>query len=248
MLLFFLNFFQDALAQPNPPSTLFLDKDLLAVSRNKIEQNDKNLAPSFKTLIKEANKYLDEGPFSVMDKQKTPPDGDKHDYFSLSIYAWPNPKTADSLPYITRDGEVNPQSKIGTDEESFVKMCESSFTLALAYYFSGNEKYAEHASDIIRTWFIDSKTKMNPNLNYAQTVMGKNEGSPGGIIDGRNLVYVTEAAGLLTGSTSWRDEDMEDLKSWFKDYLNWLLTSKNGIEEGNSKNNHVTFYKAQVVD
>lgn len=183
-----------------------------------------------------------------MDKTKTPPGGDKHDYFSLSIYSWPNPKMKDSLPYITKDGEVNPQSKIGTDEEAFVKMCEYSFTLALAYYFSGNEKYAEHASDIIRTWFLDPKTKMNPNMNYAQVVMGKNEGSPGGIIDGRNLVNVTEAAELLSGSTSWRTEDMDDLKSWFKDYLKWLLTGKNGIEEGTAKNNHVTFYKAQVVD
>ena len=127
-------------------------------------------------------------------------------------------------------------------------MCEYSFTLALAYYFSGNEKYAEHSADLIRTWFLDPKTKMNPNLNCAQMVMGKNEGSSGGIIDSRILINVTEAAELLKGSTSWRSEDMQDLKSWFKDYLNWLLTSKNGMEEGNTKNNHLTFYKAQVVD
>ena len=236
------------LAQTDPPNSISLDPVQLQHSKELIESRAKELQPSYKALIRQADKYLAEGPFTVMDKTKTPPSGDKHDYFSLSIYSWPNPKTKDSLPYITRDGEVNPQSKIGTDEEAFVKMCEYSFTLALAYYFSGNEKYAEHSADLIRTWFLDPKTKMNPNLNCAQVVMGKNEGSSGGIIDSRILINITEAAELFNGSSSWRSEDMQDLKSWYKDYLNWLLTSKNGMEEGNTKNNHLTFYKAQVVD
>jgi hypothetical protein len=248
LCLFILNFHVLVLAQSDSPPTISIDPGLLYKSKELIVSNNKDLMPSYKALIRQANKYLNEGPFSVMNKEKSPPSGDKHDYLSLSIYSWPNPKTKDSLPYITRDGEVNPQSKIGTDEESFVKVCEYSFSLALAYYFSGSEKYAEHSADLIRTWFIDPKTKMNPNLNCTQVVMGKNDGSSGGIIDSRNLIYVTEAAELLRGSTSWRSEDMQDLKSWFKDYLGWLLTSKNGMEEGKTKNNHLTFYKAQVVD
>ena len=129
-----------------------------------------------------------------------------------------------------------------------MQLCEASFTLALAYYLSGNDKYAEHAADLLRTWFLDPSTKMNPNLTYAQAVMGKNEGSPGGIIDSRNLMNVTEAAGLLEGSKWWTALDKSGLMTWFKNYLSWLLTSANGKTEGETKNNHLTFYKAQVID
>ncbi len=237
-----------AYGQNDVPKVISLDASFLVRSKELVESGSKDIQPSYKALIKQADRYFGEGPFTVIDKDKIPPSGDKHDYFSLSVYSWPNPKSKDSMPYIIRDGHVNPASKIGTDEEAFVKVCEYSFTLALAYYFTGNDKYAEHAADLLRTWFIDPKNRMNPNLNFAQQVIGKNEGSPGGIIDSRILVYVTDAAELLEGSASWRSEDMQDLKSWFKDYLNWLLTSKNGVNEGNTKNNHLTFYKAQVID
>ncbi len=44
--------------------------------------------------------------------------------------------------------------------------------LRLAYYFSENEMYAEHAAKLLRVWFLDPETRMNPNLNYAQAIKG----------------------------------------------------------------------------
>lgn len=243
---FFVNFI--VFSQTNVPNVFSIDPNLLFHTRELVKSQSSKVMPAYKRLIEDADRMLKKDLYSVMDKEKIPPSGDKHDYLSISIYSWPNPKTKNGLPYITKDGEVNPESKKGTNAQAMVNMCESSFTLALAYYLSKNEKYAEHAADILRIWFLNHDTKMNPNLNYAQIVPGKNTGSPGGIIDSRNFIYVTEAAGLLEGSSNWHKDDNDNLTAWFKDYLHWLETDTNGIVEGKTKNNHLTFYKAQIIN
>ena len=115
VILFFFIFLSgiNILAQTDPPNSISLDPVQLQHSKELIESRAKELQPSYKALIRQADKYLGEGPLTVIDKSKTPPGCDKHDYFSLSIYSLPNPKTKDSLPYITRDGEVNTKAKSG---------------------------------------------------------------------------------------------------------------------------------------
>lgn len=61
-------------------------------------------------------------------------------------------------------------------------------TLALAYHFTGNEAYAAHAAKCLRVRFLDPATRMNPHLNFAQAVPGKNTGRAAGVLEGRNLV------------------------------------------------------------
>ncbi|NQX01991.1 alginate lyase family protein, partial [bacterium] len=119
--------------------------------------------------------------------------------------------------------------------------------LALAYYFTGNETYAKSAANYLRVWFLDPATRMNPNLNYAQAIAGKNSGRGTGIIEGRNLVSAADAAGLLAGSSAWKEKDQKSLDEWISAYLDWLLTSKNGLDEAAATNNHGTFYDTQVV-
>ena len=48
---------------------------------------------------------------AVTDKE-TSQSGNKHNFESLSIYWWPNPDSADGLPYFERDGEWNPEYKL----------------------------------------------------------------------------------------------------------------------------------------
>ena len=90
-------------------------------------------------------------------------------------------------------------------------------------------------------------TRMNPNLNYAQAVAGRNSGRGIGIIEGRNLVEALDASGLLVDSPAWTQADRDALAKWAAAYLDWLLTSKNGLEEAGASNNHGTFYDAQVM-
>ena len=198
--------------------------------------------PAYKQLLKDADKALEQGPFSVMEKKHLPPSGDKHDYMSLAPYHWPDPTKPGGLPYMRKDGQTNPEVKEYKDKEYQPKMCELVNTLALAYYFSDEEKYAEHAAKLLKVWFLDPETKMNPNLNFAQAIKGENTGRGAGIIDARHYVKLVDAIGLLVSSKYWTGKDQQGMKNWFSAFLNWMQTSPLGIDEMGKDNNHGTYY------
>ena len=173
--------------------------------------------PAYKQLLKDADKALEQGPFSVMEKKHLPPSGDKHDYMSLAPYHWPDPTKPGGLPYIRKERQTNPEvkeykEKEYKDKEYQPKMCELVNTLALAYYFSDEEKYAEHAAKLLKVWFLDPETKMNPNLNFAQAIKGENTGRGAGIIDARHYVKLVDAIGLLVSSKYWTGKDQQGMK------------------------------------
>ena len=66
-------------------------------------------ATAYQALQAEADKLLDVQPLSVMMKEKVPASGNKHDYMSQARYYWPDPTKPDGLPYVSRDGESNPE-------------------------------------------------------------------------------------------------------------------------------------------
>ncbi|MEI8041370.1 MAG: alginate lyase family protein [Verrucomicrobiota bacterium] len=220
----------------------------LAEAKARLSGGDPSLLPALRSLEEEAKEAMRAPPPSVMQKGKTPPSGDKHDYLSTAPYYWPDPKKPDGLPYIRHDGKVNPESRDDTFDHGRIRlMADTVETLALAYYFTGKEAYAEHAASCLRAWFLDPATRMNPNLNYAQGVPGVNEGRGTGIIEGRNIADAADAAGLLAGSPAWTQTDRHGLDSWLQDYFDWLRTSRNGLQEAAARNNHGTIYDMQAM-
>lgn len=227
------------------PEVFSLDVKTLDRNKSRIASNDAELRGSYRQLIKQADLALKFGPVSVMEKSHVPPSRDKHDYMSLAPYHWPNPDTKDGLPYIRKDGQTNPEVKEYKDKEYLPKLCESVHTLGLAYYFSDENSYAEHAAKLIRVWFLDDATRMNPNLNFGQAVKGHNTGRGAGMIDTRHLVKVVDAIGLIKGSKYWKKSDQQGMEKWFTDFLHWMQTSKVGLDEQDSPNNHGAWYDAQ---
>ena len=183
---------------------------------------------------------------SVMDKELTAPSGDKRDYYAPAPYHWPNPKTSDGLPYILRDGQVNPDANTAKyDRVAYFRMGDAIATLSVAYELSGDKRFAARAAQWLRTWFVDDATRMNPNLEYAQCVPGRSTGLAIGLIRGMTLLDVARAARLLRGSDAWSDDDQAALDRWLTTYRGWLDESPLGKEESRAANNHGTWYDAQ---
>ena len=225
-----------------------LSAEALENAKERLAEGDVRLQPAFEKLLAEADAALEVGPFSVTNKTMPPPSGDLHDYMSFGPYWWPDTTKPDGLPYVRRDGERNPETTSGaSDSPRLGRMTDAVETLALAYYFTDEERYAEHAARLLRTWFLDPATRMNPHLEYGQAIPGRVEGRGIGIIDTHRLVPVVDAVGLLAGSDVWTKADQEGMEAWFSDYLTWLLTSAKGLFESRYFNNHGSWYDAQAA-
>ncbi len=195
----------------------------------------------------EANEFLGMFPVSVMDKGMVASSGDKHDYMSQGPYWWPDPEKPDGLPYVRRDGEKNPEIKKFTDKSNLQKLISAVDALGMAYFFSNDEKYAERASQLLFTWFLDSATRMNPNLNFGQAIPGRTEGRGIGIIETRKFGYLLDGVTLIQGSKAWTDEMQQGFTDWVSDYLDWLVNSQHGKDEAVHGNNHSSWYFVQTM-
>lgn len=195
-----------------------------------------------------ANEALKKGPFTVMSKSAAPPSGDKHDYMSQSPYWWPDPGKPDGLPYIRRDGEVNPERN-QFDRNTLVAMVSTVETLALAAYLFDEPTYAEKAADLLNVFFLSPDTRMNPHLNFGQSVPGRATGRGVGIIETSYFVrrFFLDVPAILSESGVWQASEQQGFRAWFDAYLTWLLESDIARQEANAVNNHGSSYDLQVV-
>ncbi len=209
-----------------------------------LKQTSSPYYPAFSELMHDADDALTKGPFSVTYKKLAPPGGTINDYMSQGPYWWPDTTKPGGLPYIRRDGIRNPQA--GIDRSQLGNMMESVQKLSLAWFFSGDVKYAERAAYLLKVWFLDPETMMNPHLEFAQSIPGITTGRGIGIIDVRGMYALVDAITLLESSGAIDRTDMEQIKKWFASLFEWLTTSKNGKDEDDYKNNHSVAYDVIV--
>lgn len=196
-------------------------------------------------ILAAANKYLNEKPITLTASHSPRSQGGPHDYFSEGDYWWPDPKNPGG-PYIRRDGESNP-ANFNDHREALIRLSLIVPALTAAWLLTHDKKYATAAASHLRAWFVTQETRMNPNLQYAQAIFGVSPGRGTGIIDTLHLVEVSRAIRHLEKSPALSVANSSAIKSWFSDYLHWMSTSKNGIEEETAKNNHGTCWVAQAA-
>ncbi len=163
------------------------------------------------------------------------------DFLSMGDYWWPNPDTADGLPYVRRDGESNPDA-FSAHRLLMREMRDHVANLGAAYVLTGEDRYAAAAGKHLRAFFVDPATRMNPQLRFAQAIPGVTPGRGIGIIDTLHLAEVALATRALPASPT-----VDATRAWFADYLEWMLTSENGKEEAATLNNHSVAYWLQVA-
>jgi len=237
-----------ALASAQSPSVLVMNASRLSELKKIQQQPGSEIRQIVSTLQMRADSILSMRPLSVMDKEFMPVSGNKHDYMSQAPYFWYDSSKPNGLPYLRRDGIRNPEINKITDRTYLGRLENATRTLSLVWYLTGEEKYAQKSAELLRTWFLNETTKMNPHLEYGQAIPGVNTGRGISIIETVALTNIADAASLLVGSKSWTEADHKALQAWYSQYLNWLLTSKNGKDEHAAKNNHGTWYYAQAID
>ena len=204
--------------------------------------------PAYRAMMKRADAVLAGPVYTVTDKLRTPPSGDKHDYISMGPYWWPDPAKPNGEPYVRRDGQVNPERNTKAfDVTSLEAMSGAVEALSLAYYFTDDARYADKAAQLLRVWFLDPATRMNPNARFAQGVPGRTPGRAEGVLDTFRLLRVVESVGLLAASKALGAADQAGLERWFADYARWMQTSPTGREERAATNNHGIWYDYQLA-
>lgn len=229
----------------NNPTVVDFEK--MKFKKDKIAKQEPEAEAFYDQLTSKADKALSSGPFSVINKNGLPPSGNKHDYMTLAPYFWPNPETKNGLPYIRKDGEVNPETRNNyTDFVEKERFFEAVDVLGRAYFYSGDKKYADKVIQLLQAWFIEAETKMNPHLNYGQGIPGKIEGRPFGIIELGGIRNVLSTLEMLKHESALDAHTEEGVNNWLSTYLDWLQHSELGKMEATRTNNHGTTYDLQV--
>ena len=192
-----------------------------------------------------ARASLAEQPLTVTAFPAARSSGGPHDFYSEGDYWWPDPAHPGG-PYIQRDGLSNPDNFV-EHRRALLRFSVQVPALAAAWKLTGDKRYADHASAHLRAWFIDPRTRLNPNLQYAQAIYGRSLGRGIGIIDTLHLVEVARAIEVLETGDALSTTERQQIARWFTDYLEWLTHSKNGQDERDAKNNHGSCWLLQVA-
>ncbi|MFI3266075.1 MAG: alginate lyase family protein [Rikenellaceae bacterium] len=231
---------------PSQIISLYFDDDLMREAKKAIEAGDPAIMPLFNSFKKNTDaKYLNMKPVSIVEgKKRTAPSRDPRDYISLSPYWWPDPDSDTGIPYVRNDGVRNPEVYDFVERTIGGTMGDATQSLAMMYYFTGDEKYAAKAADFLREWFLDPVTGMNPNLTFAQYVPGMERIRGTGVMEARTVSSGLNAAQIISSSKSWTAEDEAALKDWAIAFRYWIENSSHGQAEAMSQNNHGLWYEA----
>lgn len=253
------NIIQPEIISPMPPipdptddddgktTALLTHSERLLYAKNNLT-TIRNGTAALNSLITSANKELSRTPESVVEKTIVAASGDIHDYISMGPYWWPDPSKSDGLPYIRKDGQRNPEVN-KYDRYKLNRFINSVKTLSYAYFFTDDKRYADKAIEFLDVWFLDESTRMNPNLNYGQIIPGRdnNNGRAEGIIETYNFVEMIDCINLLIEADVIPNQKITAIKQWYSDFSDWMMTSKIGLNEKSSKNNHGIAYDVQIT-
>lgn len=230
------------------PDTIVLSAEAMAQTRQAVLRRDPAVMPAYEKLIKEAERAVTAPAETVIFKPAPPPGGTLHDYWSLAPNWWPDPESRTGLPYRHIQGRRNPEADSDNyDRSRLRRMSSDALTLALAWYLTGDERYAGKGTALVWSWCCDSETRTNPHLRFGRARPGLATGTAAGIIETRMMIRVAEAARILAPSNAWSQVVSRKVKAWFGQYLDWLRHSPFGRQQAVAADHQATWYDAQLA-
>jgi hypothetical protein len=197
-------------------------------------------------ILKAANAALAVEPVTITSYKAKHSQGGLNDFYSNGDYWWPDPKKPDGLPYIQRDGQSNPDN-FDQHRLAMRNMRDAVAALGAAYKVTGDDRFVVKALQLLRVFFLDPKTRMNPHMKFAQAIPGVSPGRGIGIIDALHLTEVPLAVKAMQNSPAMPKETVAGLKKWFGDFTEWMAASKHGKDEAAAKNNHSVSFFLQLA-
>jgi alpha-galactosidase len=197
-------------------------------------------------ILRAAQDALSLEPITITQFRAKLSQGGPNDFYSNGDYWWPDPAKPDGLPYIQHDGQSNPDNFVA-HRRCIAQLRDGVAALGAAYIITHEDRYAAKAADLLRVFFLDPATRMNPRLDFAQAIPGVSPGRGTGIIDTLHLIEIPKAIEAMRKSPTFPATVLAGLKQWFSDYTEWMTASKNGRDEAAAKNNHVVAYFLQLA-
>jgi hypothetical protein len=206
---------------------VFEDRMALDKVRADVAQGRSKYAWSLATLRTQADRAVTRPIDPVTNKTTTPPSGDKRDYISIAPYWWPDPAKPDGLPWVRRDGQVNPATRGNhTDFERLSAMFDDVHTLAIAYHVTQDRRYGDRLTRLLDSWFVDPESRVNPAVNFGQYVPGGGTGRPAGLIEWHDVTHVVTAAQIAKQDGLWPTSKQAALDLWLSQHLDFLMNSE----------------------
>ncbi|MET0659297.1 MAG: alginate lyase family protein, partial [Steroidobacteraceae bacterium] len=215
-------------AEHNPPGRLLCydEASLAAGARH----------PLTGALIAQARAALIRPLPSVRDKTGCAASGDKGDYVSAAPYFHTDANGA----VRHRDGQRNDAATRGTaasltnDRAALDQLVIDACATALAGTLTGDMTMLEHTARMLRTWFIDPATLMNPHMRFAQVTPGsEQQGNLWGIVDFRGFWPLLDAITLTTRAGLLSSDEQRAVQAWFETFLEDVDARAIGSEPNN---------------
>jgi len=113
--------------------------------------------------------------------------------------------------------------------------------LALGYYMSGKAKYAEEAAEMVKSLYLDPKTRIEP------TKCLRSPGKKGHGATLGSLWYFLDAVRILEYANFLNEKDQSELRTWFSSCFEWLENSEDGLKAATAKDHMGLYSDIQAV-
>ncbi|KAA5824841.1 alginate lyase family protein [Algibacter amylolyticus] len=239
---------ENSIADDKSNILIYYNELHLQLVKKRIKEKDSYFNIKYHEVLKEGQAALDYVADPVTNKTQIPPSKDLHDYLSYAPYRWPDASKLDGLPWVARDGVINPVSRgADTDFNRKTEFFDAIEKLTWSYYFSEDKKFAEKAIKLIKVWYLNPETRVNPNINFGQGVPGIADGRKAGVHEWCQQSQVITAMQMFENDGILPKDVKQGMDIWFNDYLHWLITNPMAIEAGLTRQNHANHYNYQVV-